>query len=88
MADVLTREPAAHDVERPELGRRGVPVDSGDVAEVRHVRVMVREHLGGCRVVLDVHGHAPAGDALDGRVEAAVTGETRRDQHMTLPYHT
>jgi len=72
---VLAGEPAAEDVHR----WHGVPVDGGDVAEVRGVWPVVGEDAGDGFVDLREPDRASTKDFLDGEVEPAVAREHRPD---------
>jgi hypothetical protein len=72
---VLTRKPATEDVHR----RDGVPVDGGDVSEVRGVGPVVGEDAGDGFVDLGEPDRAGVEDLFDGEVEPAVAGEQRPD---------
>jgi len=72
---VLAGEATDEDVHGLDL----VPVDSGDVAEVRHARPVARED-GGDRLVEfgEPHGFGVE-DVFDGEVEPAIAAEQRPD---------
>lgn len=75
---VLAGEPAGEDV---DVGR-GAPVDLGDVAVVRHVGEMVREHPGRGGVELaEPRGVRPE-DVIDGHPETTDTGEQLTGPHV------
>ena len=58
-------EPAAQDVD----GFHRAPVDLGDVAQVRCVRVVVGQHLGGGRVHFAVPHHLTAEHLLHSHIQ-------------------
>ena len=64
----LTRVAARQHVHGLHLG----PVDFSDVAEVRHVRVVVGENRDGSRLNVGHPGERAAQRGLNGHVEAAV----------------
>lgn len=72
---VLTGEPATEDVHR----WHGVPVDGGDVAEVRGIGPVVREDARDGFVDLGEPDRSSVEDFLDGEIESAVAGEQRPD---------
>lgn len=79
--DVLTRKAAAEDVHWWDV----LPVDSGDVTEVRRVGPVVGEDAGDGFVDLGEPDSLGAEDVLDGEVESAVSGEQRPDPQTTVP---
>jgi hypothetical protein len=74
----LAREPCCEDVDRV-VG----PGEGGEVAVVRHLRVVVGEDAGRVVVVLTVPHHVSAEDVLDGLLEAAVPGAEGADLHVS-----
>ncbi|MDN6815283.1 MAG: hypothetical protein L0L67_00090 [Bifidobacterium crudilactis] len=74
-AHVLAGKPADEDVHRLDL----VPVDGGDVAQVRRVRPVMGEQLGYWLVDLGRPDGLGVEGVLDGEVEAAVPAEQRPD---------
>jgi hypothetical protein len=68
---VLAGKPAAEDVHR----RDGVPVDGGDVAEVRGFGPVVGEDAGDGFVDLREPDRLRPEDFLDGEIESSVAGE-------------
>jgi len=67
----LAREPAAEDVHRWD----GVPVDSGDVAEVRRIGPVMGEDTRDGFVDLGEPYRAGVEDFFDGEIEPAIAGE-------------
>ena len=72
---VLAGEAADEDVH----GVHVVPVDGGDVAEVRHAGPMAREDTGDGFVEFGEPHGVGVEDVFDGKVEAAVAAEQRPD---------
>lgn len=81
VADVLAGEPRSEDV---DLGDGG-PRESGDVAEVRHIRVMVSEDLRRTRVRIRDPRKVATKDRLHSGVQAAIARAETADTHGHHP---
>jgi hypothetical protein len=77
MGERLARVAERHHVHRADA----LPVDRGDVAEVRHVGPVAGEHAGGVLVELGERDRVRAHDLLDGQVEPAEPGAQRQEPH-------
>jgi len=72
---VLAGEPSAEDVYR----RYGIPIDGGDISEVRGLGPMVGKDAGHGFIDLGKPNRSCVKDFLDGDVEPTVPGEERPD---------